>query len=302
MDDALKTSYRFCADLSRREARNFYYSFVLLPPTLRRSMCALYAFSRHTDDLVDEAGTLEVKRAALDHWRASIDRALTGSPGADWPGLAALADTVRRHAIPRRYIEAVIDGVEMDLEPRRFPTFEDLRGYCDKVASAVGLCCIHIWGFRSEGGRAEDYAEACGVALQVTNILRDIREDAELGRIYLPEEDMERFGVQPEDLLATTPNDRVRALVAFEAERASALYEQAKLLGPLVSPVGRPVLATIAGIYHALLREIIRRDFDVMSQRVSLPKWRKLAIALGSLGTRLARSSASAAGTELPRC
>jgi len=265
-------------------------------------MCALYAFSRHTDDLADEAGSLEVKRAELNAWRSGLDRALTGSVDADWPGLPALADAAKRHAIPWRYLEAVIDGVEMDLEPRRFATFADLRGYCNKVASAVGLCCIHIWGYRSEDGCAEDLAEACGVALQLTNILRDIREDAEQGRIYLPEEDLERFGVPPEDLLLTRPTERLRSLLAFEAERAAALYEQARPLGALVSPVGRPVLGTIVGIYHALLQEIVRRDYDVMASRVSLPKWRKMAIALGSLGTRFTRPIASSATTELPRC
>ncbi len=302
MDDALRASYQFCEELSRREARNFYYSFMLLPPLLKRSMCALYAFSRHTDDLVDESGTVEVKRAALDAWRESFHSALTRGPRTAWPGLLALSDTVERHGIPPRYLDAIIDGVEMDLEPRRFSTFSDLRNYCDKVASAVGLCCIHIWGFRSEGGRAEELAEACGVALQLTNILRDVREDAELGRIYLPEEDMKRFGVTSEDLLSHSPNERLRALLQFEAERAEALYEQAKPLSSLVSPVGRPVLATIVGIYHALLHEIVRRDYEVLAGRISLPKWRKIAIALGSQGTRFMRPTPSPAATELPRC
>ncbi len=173
----LRASDEFCRRLSRREARNFYYSFLVLPPERRRSMCALYAFMRHTDDLADEPGEVADKRAALETWRADLDRALEGQPDA-WPGLPALAHAVHRHGIPPKYLHEVIDGVAMDLEPRPFPTFEDLYAYCYRVASAVGLCCLHIWGYRSEGGRAESLAESCGIALQLTNILRDVREDA----------------------------------------------------------------------------------------------------------------------------
>src|SRR3954454_5160712 len=161
MDDALKASYRFCADLSRREARNFYWSFLLLPPGRRRSMCALYAFLRRTDDLADGPGPPYLKRAMLDGWRGDLDAVLDGG-AATWPGLPALADTVRRHAIPRRHLHEVIDGVMLDLHPRHYATFEDLYGYCYLVASAVGLSCLHIWGYESDGGRAEALAEACG--------------------------------------------------------------------------------------------------------------------------------------------
>src|SRR4051812_26269549 len=198
MIDPLRSSYRFCCDLSRREARNFYYSFLLLPADRRRSMCALYAFLRHTDDLADEPGPADTKRSALDSWRLDLDRSLAGHPDS-WPGLPALADTVRRHAIPPKHLNDVIDGCLMDLEPRPYATFDDLYAYCYRVASAVGLSCLHIWGYRSESGRAEQLAEACGIALQLTNILRDVREDARSGRIYLPREDLDRFGVDPEE-------------------------------------------------------------------------------------------------------
>ncbi|QDV36004.1 phytoene/squalene synthase family protein [Tautonia plasticadhaerens] len=289
MTDALAESYRFCNALSRREAKNFYYSFLLLPPGLRRSMCALYAFLRHTDDLADEPGTIGAKRASLVGWRSGLDRALDGAPSLDWPGLPALADAVRRHAIPPRFLHAVIDGVEMDLEPRPFATFQDLHGYCYRVASAVGLCCIHIWGYDSEGGEAERLAESCGVALQLTNILRDVREDAQLGRVYLPMEDLDRFGVSPEELTATSPSDRLRELLAFQGERAYGFYGESGPLIRLVAPVGRPVLAAIVGIYRALLDEIARRDYDVLASRVALPAWRKAAITAGALAGRLSR-------------
>lgn len=295
MTDALDASYRFCGDLSRREAKNFYYSFLLLPPRLRRSMCALYAFLRHTDDLADEPGTIDAKRAGLLSWRSSLDRALDGDPIA-WPGFPALADAVRRHGIPPRFLHAVIDGVEMDLEPRPFSTFQDLHGYCYRVASAVGICCIHIWGYKSEGGRAEKLAEACGIALQLTNILRDVREDAELGRVYLPMEDLDRFGVSPDELKAPVPSDRLRQLLAFEGRRAYDYYREASPLIRLVAPVGRPVLAAIVNIYRALLDEIARRDYDVLAARVALPPWRKAAITVGALTGRLARPVPSPEG------
>lgn len=288
MRDQTRESYRFCEQLSRREARNFYYAFVLLPPSRRRSMCALYAFMRHTDDLADEPGPVEAKREALAGWRRSLDQALAGDVSA-WEGLPALADTVRRHEIPARHLHAVIDGVEMDLEPRPFPTFADLYQYCYRVASAVGLSCIHIWGYRSEGGRAEALAEACGVALQLTNILRDVREDARAGRIYLPLEDLDRFGVSPEDLQASNLSDRLRKLLAFEARRAYDFYAKAWPLGRLIAPVGRPVLAAIVNLYRALLDEITRRDFDVWGPRIALPAWRKAAITVKALSGQIAR-------------
>lgn len=295
MSEVLSSSYRFCGTVARREARNFYYSFLLLPPSLRRSMCALYAFLRHTDDLADEPAPLATKRAALERWRHTLDVALTSGLMFSWPGFPALVDTMDRHAIPRQYLEEVIDGVEMDLCPRPFATFDELYAYCYRVASAVGLSCIHIWGYRSEGGRAEELAEACGVALQLTNILRDVREDAGNGRIYLPHEDLDRFGVTAEELAAGRPSDAFRELMAFEAERAARYYDQAAPLAALVDPVGRPVLRTIVGIYHGLLDEIVRRNYDVLTARVALPPWRKAAIAVRSLVSRFDRAQPSRA-------
>lgn len=288
MSNPLGPSYRFCCELSRRQAKNFYYSFLLLPPSRRRAMCALYAFLRHTDDLADEPGTPAEKRAALEAWRLEFESALGRGAGL-WPGLPALADTVRRHHLPERYLLEVLDGVAMDLDPRPFATFAELYAYCYRVASAVGLCCLHIWGYHSEGGRAEALAESCGIALQLTNILRDVREDAQSGRVYLPSEDLERFGVARAELSATQPNDRVRALLAFEAQRAYGYYEEAAPLARLVSPLGRPVLGAIVGIYRALLDEIARRNYDVLAARVALPAWRKTAITLGALGWWLPR-------------
>jgi len=284
-DRGLQASYRFCDALSRREARNFYCAFLLLPRARRRSMCALYAFMRHTDDLADEPASVMDKARALEDWRQALDAALAGeSDPKTWPGLPALADTVARHGIPATLLHEVIKGVSMDIEPRGFATFDELADYCHHVASVVGLCCLHIWGYRSEGGEAERLAEHCGFALQLTNILRDVGDDARNGRTYLPRDDLERFGVKPEDLSANSrPSDRVRELLAFEGRRAYEFYDDAQQLVPLVDPVGRPVLRTIVGIYRALLDEIARRDYRVLDGRVSVPTWRKLAIALRAM-------------------
>jgi phytoene synthase len=246
-------------------------------------MCALYAFLRHTDDLADDPGSAVEKARALDAWRLELDRALAGARDA-WPGLPALVDTVVRHAIPVSLLHEVIEGVSMDLLPRAFATFDELADYCYHVASVVGLSCLYIWGYRSEGGVAEHLAERCGIALQLTNILRDVHDDARQGRIYLPRDDLERFGVAPDELATVgQPSDRVCALLAFEGQRAYQFYEDSHRLMPLVDPVGRPVLQTIIGTYRALLDEIARRDYRILDGRISVPRWRKIAIALRAI-------------------
>ena len=284
-DARLAESYRFCGEIARREARNFYHAFRLLPADRRRSMCALYAFMRRSDDLADCEAPTEEKARSLAEWRRDLDAALDGRD-APWPGLAAVADAIRRAGVPPALLHEVVDGVEMDLTPRRFQTFDDLAGYCRKVASAVGLCCIHIWGYESDGGRAERLADRCGLALQITNILRDVREDAENGRVYFPQEDLDRFGVGDADLRAARTGPALRGLLEDYAARAYAYYDEAAGLVPLVAPVGRPVLLTISGIYRALLDEIVRRDYDVLAGRASVPGRRKLAIALRALPSR----------------
>ena len=287
MERALRVSYEFCGDLARREARNFYCAFLLLPAQERRSMCALYAFLRHTDDLADEPAGAVDKARALDAWRHELESALAGL-GTAWSGFPALADTVARHGIPADLLVKAIDGVSMDIEPHRFATFDELTDYCYHVASVVGLSCLHIWGYRSEGGKAERLAESCGIALQLTNIIRDVGEDARNGRVYLPEEDLERFGVREEQLaLRERSSPEIRELLAFESQRAYENYDRARLLVPLVDPVGRPVLKTIVGIYCALLDEIVRREYDVLGGRISVPVSRKFVIALRAMVSRM---------------
>jgi phytoene synthase len=310
MNETLRQSYRFCGAIARRQARNFYYAFMLLPSEERWAMCALYAYLRHTDDLADEPGSAADKFHALDCWRKQLDLALGGTP-VPWPGLYALADTVSRYGIRPELLHQVIDGVLMDVRPAPFANFDDLAVYCHRVASVVGLCCLSIWGYRSEHGMAEALAEKCGIALQLTNIIRDVGEDARDGRIYLPMDELERFKVSSDELAATRiADDRVRDLLAFQARRAYLFYDEAAALLPLVSPVGRPVLATITGIYRALLDEIVARDYNVFAARAKIPARRKVGIMIKSLCGRFiaagpgpvptAGSSASATPLSAP--
>ncbi|MFO0910970.1 MAG: phytoene/squalene synthase family protein [Isosphaeraceae bacterium] len=301
MTPELASSHAFCNRVARREAKNFYPSFLLLPADRRRSMCALYAFMRHSDDLADEPGAPEAKRAALETWRSALNAVASGGAAdpSGWPGWPAFAETIRRHAIPTRYLNAVLDGVAMDVEPHPLPDEAALRSYCYHVATAVGLCCLHIWGFRSEGGRAEQLADAAGQALQRTNIVRDVGEDAREGRVYLPADRLSAFGVTLDDLRASRVSEPLRRLLADEARRAYHEYENAKALVPLVAPEARPVLEAMVGIYRGLLTEIERRQFEVLETRVSVPGWKKALIVFGALASRW--RPAGRAGLEASR-
>ncbi len=271
----LDHSFAVCQRLARQTAKNFYYSFLVLPRAKRRAMCALYAFLRHTDDLGDGSQPVEARRAALVEWRRSLDRALAGE--FDQAIFPALADTVACYDIPPGYLHAVIDGVEMDLDERTYETFDDLADYCYKVASVVGLVCIHIWGFR--GVEALEPARKCGIAFQLTNILRDLKEDAGRGRVYLPQVDLRRFEYTLDDLRSEARDGRFTALMHFEIDRAEHFYRDAAELHAYLEPDGQAIYGAMTAIYHALLVEIKRRDGDVFSSRVSLSAWRKLGIA-----------------------
>ncbi len=275
MNRQLDASYAACHRIARRAAKNFYYSFLLLPRAKRRSMCALYAFLRRTDDLVDEEGPVELRRRRLDAWRRSLDRALAGS--FDDPLLPALAHTVARWNIPPVYLHDVLDGVEMDLDDCCYETFDELELYCYRVASAVGLACLYIWGF--DGEKACEPARKCGIAFQLTNILRDVKEDLQRGRVYLPAEDLRRFGYSADELKRGVRDDRFRALMRFEIERAEAYYREGAALHGHLHVQSRPVFVALTGMYRALLAEIRRRDGDVFSGRICLSPWRKIQIA-----------------------
>ncbi|HYT88464.1 MAG TPA: phytoene/squalene synthase family protein [Gemmataceae bacterium] len=278
----LSHSYRYCERLARREAANFFTAFRVLPRPQRLSTCALYAFLRIADDLSDEPGEPADKRALLADWRERLGRALAGDYS--HPIHAALHDTFATCHIPRRYLDDALDGVEMDLGRVCFSTFADLRLYCYRVASVVGLACVHIWGFCDE--RALIYAENAGIAFQLTNILRDLGEDAQRGRVYLPRDELDRFGYDPERFQRGERDERFRALMRFQIERARGYYEAAWPLLPLLRPAGRAVFLVMARTYRSLLDVMERRDYDVFSSRVRVSGWRKLLLALGALPVR----------------
>jgi phytoene synthase len=275
-------SYAYCERLARREAANFYHAFRLLPWEQRRAMCALYAFLRITDDLADAPGPAADKRPALDAWRESLHGALSGRH--EHALFPALQHAVERYRIPRKYLDAAIDGVQMDLTIDRYDTFAELYVYCYRVASVVGLSCIHIWGCTAP--EAVPYAEAAGIAFQLTNILRDLAEDATRGRIYLPREDLKRFDYSEDDLYRGRRDQRFLGLMRFETERAARYYHDAEPLTRWLPAPGRAVFQVMRNTYRALLEEIVRRDFDVFSGRVRLSRVHKLWLAAQALPVR----------------
>jgi phytoene synthase len=266
-------SYAYCTRVAREQARNFYYAFLLLDGPRRNAMCAVYAFMRQCDDLSDGAGVAD-RAAALRAWREELDRALGGDTATHplWP---AFADTARRYRIPREYFHEMIAGVSSDLEPRRIRTFDELYRYCYQVASVVGLTIVHIFGFADPQALA--FAEKCGIAFQLTNILRDVGEDRDNGRVYLPAEDLERFGVKE---FARTP--AFRELMRFEADRAHEYYRESRPLLELVTPATRPALWALIEIYRRLLERIEASDFDVLARRIRVPAWEKLWILVSA--------------------
>ncbi len=267
MPVSLEESYAFCRRIARTRARNFYYSFILLSRDQKNAMCAMYAFMRFCDDLSDEQGA---NLTAIAEWRRQLEAALKGSYG-DHPVWPAFHDAVRRYAIPQDYFHQMIEGVSSDLEPHTFQTFDQLYRYCYQVASVVGLTTIHIFGFDSP--EALPLAEKCGIAFQLTNILRDVREDADNGRVYIPQEDLERFGAD----LRKHDGNFIR-LMSFEAERARDYYKQSQPLIDLIHKRSRPSLWALIQIYRRLLERIERSNFNVLEQRISLPTWEKLSI------------------------
>ncbi|MBI2685412.1 MAG: phytoene/squalene synthase family protein [Acidobacteria bacterium] len=277
MNHSMRESYDYCRDISRRRAKNFYYSFVLLKNQQRDAMCAIYAFMRYCDDLSDETGstTLETMR----QWREDLDRALNGQFG-EHPVWPAFHDTVRRYKIPHKYFHDMIDGVSSDLQPQSINTFEDLYSYCYRVASVVGLTIIHIFGF--DDSKALDLAEKCGIAFQLTNILRDVQEDIGMGRVYLPAEDLVRFGVRPTSF-AYTPE--FIALMRFQAARARRYYDEAMPLIQLVHHESRASLWALIQIYYRLLGRIEEKEYRVLDQRIRLSAPEKAWLVIEA-GTR----------------
>ncbi len=275
MSAALDSSYEYCCKIARTRAKNFYYSFVLLSKEQKNAMCAIYAFMRYCDDLSDEPGAAA---APIERWRADLTRALKGerpSPSPLWP---AFQDAVERYRIPHEYFHEMINGVLSDLEPRRVQTFDELYRYCYQVASVVGLTIIHIFGF--DDPEALPLAEKCGIAFQLTNILRDVREDAERGRIYLPQEDLTRFGVTAEDLCAGRKTEAFARMMDFEAARARRCYDESRPLLKLIHKRSRSSLWALITIYSRLLDRIRQSNYDVLARRIRLSTFEKSFIVL----------------------
>jgi squalene synthase HpnC/squalene synthase HpnD len=281
---ALDDSYDCCRQVARSAASNFYYAFYMLPRPKRDALCAIYAFMRLVDDVSDapqgsnsSVSEHALKRAALSRWRGLLDDCVAGNTNGH-AILPAFADAIRRYRIPSRYFHDLISGAEMDLLETRYATFAALQEYCYRVAGTVGLTCLHVFGFQDP--HALELAERLGIAFQLTNILRDIRPDLALGRVYLPAEDLSRFGCSVAELKRGAVTPPVRELLRFEAERAWRFYQEGAQLIGKVDADSRAALWALARIYSSLLARIEERDFDVFSARVRLNTAEKARILL----------------------
>jgi 15-cis-phytoene synthase len=295
----LDRAYAHCRAIAKREAKNFYYAFVALPAARRNAICAIYAFMRRADDLADdESITPEERRRNIAVWVAAWHEAASGA-ATDDPVFIAVRDAVARFNIPLSLLEELVAGVTMDVEhntagaPDTYATFAHLYRYCYLVASVVGLVCIRIFGYSDP--RAEKFAEETGIAFQLTNILRDVVEDAERNRVYLPLDELAAHHVSLDSLLhrspGTPPGENERELLKSIADRAEGYYKSAEQLLPLIAPESRPALRVLVTIYHELLKRIIAADYDVFTRRASVPTAQKLAIMLGGIARMaLARS------------
>jgi phytoene synthase len=274
----LRASFAACHEITAAANSSFPVAFRLLSPAKRRAMDALYAYMRVTDDLADEPGESEQKRAKLTAWRTGLSAALAGT--FTHPIHPALADTVSRFGIPPPFLFDAIDGMETDVGSVRISTFAELYPYCYRVASAVGLACVRIWGVRPgvSAGDTDPPAEAAGIAFQLTNILRDLGEDSARNRVYLPADELARFDCPPERWRDPACADRFCELMRFQVARARDYYRRGSALVPLLSPDGRAIFHVMCGAYRRLLDEIERADFDVFTRRVRVPKWRKAAV------------------------
>jgi len=293
----LRAAYSVCRHIARSAAKNFYCGFLVLPANKRNAISAVYAFMRRADDISDDPSLPpQQRREKLDEWMTALRRVAAGERTDD-PVLFALADSQKRFNIPLDLLEKLVQGTAMDVPEQfggkpespvpelQYETFEQLYDYCYHVASVVGLVCIQIFGYRDP--RAEKLAEQTGVAFQLTNILRDVREDAQLGRVYLPREDFARFGLDVRALTNGSAPEVLHPVLEFEALRARGFYRAAEDLLPLIDEDSRPALWTLVEIYRRLLERIIARNYDVFSEKVSLSTAEKLSVLSKGVWRRL---------------
>lgn len=269
------TPQEYCQQKAANSGSSFYYSFLFLPEEQRQAIMALYAFCREVDEVVDECSETDVARAKLDWWRGELANTFAGRP--QHPVTRALQPALARYNLPEEYFREIIDGMQMDLDYDAYPTFTELSLYCYRVAGVVGLLSAEIFGY--EDRRTTKYANDLGLAFQLTNILRDVREDVARGRVYLPLDEMKKFDVSPSDLTLPQTSDRVRDLFAFQAERARHYYERAFSHLPESDRWSQRSGVIMAAIYRRLLEEIERDGFRVLEHRVRISPLRKLWIA-----------------------
>jgi 15-cis-phytoene synthase len=295
----IAVAYSVCRSITRSAARNFYYAFLVLPAAKRQALCAVYAYMRRCDDIADDFKLpADERRHRLEAWLDAFHRAESGDPTDD-PVLLALTDTQRRYKIPLELLDQLAYGTGMDIQDDTnsalpgtaelrvlYRTFSDLRQYCYRVASVVGLVCIRIFGYRDPA--AEALAENLGLAFQLTNIIRDIQEDAVMGRIYLPAEDLDRFKISPGDFRQGAIPERLQWLLAAEADRAREYYGSARELMPLIDEDSQPALWVLVTIYRRLLEKISDRKYDVFGSKISLTVREKVVILGKGLVKRLA--------------
>ncbi|MDA1296542.1 MAG: presqualene diphosphate synthase HpnD [Chloroflexi bacterium] len=271
----LRDAYEACARMTRDASSNFYYAFLTLPLEKRQAIYATYAFCRLCDDIVDEPDRAGDPAVELANVKVKLAEAYEGGEsGVIW---TALADSQQRFGIGRSHYAAVIEGCEMDLTRSRYANFDELVEYCKKVASAVGLVCIEVCGYEDE--KAVGYAVDLGIAMQLTNVIRDVAEDAANGRIYLPMDDIERFGYSEAELVDGEVNDRFRELIKFQVKRARNYFDRGNRLFPLLDRRSRACPQAMAEVYMAILDKIEDADYDVMSRKVSLSKRAKFTLA-----------------------
>jgi phytoene synthase len=305
-DSQVAVAYSVCRSIARTSAKNFYYAFLALPKPKREALCAVYAFMRKCDDIADnEAMPIRDRRQKLYTWLDDFHRAHAGQPTDD-PVLMALTDAQRRFLIPVGWLDQLAYGTAMDVEEdperefesresQKFPaqnsltiqykTFEDLAFYCYRVASVVGLVCIKIFGYRDPA--AEQLAERCGLAFQLTNVIRDVKEDAAQGRVYLPQEDLAKFGISPEELLTASDALRFEPLLKLEADRAREYYRSGEELIAYIDEDSQPALWALITIYQRLLEKIAIRRYDVFHEKIRLTTREKLMILGKGLVKRL---------------
>ena len=273
--EALAAAYEECRRVTRREARNFYFAFLTLPARQRRAIYVAYTFCRYCDDSVDAEGTHAEKLQRIDHLRRKLSQSYAGK--ADQPLFIGLSDVAATYSIPEQYFQEVLNGVESDLVKTRYANFEELRAYCYQVASVVGLICIHIFGYRGRE-EARQGAIDLGLAMQLTNICRDVREDWEFGRVYLPEDELDRFGVTEADLENHAVTDGFANLMQFQIDRAREYFASGRRLLPYLSPRSRACPAALGLIYGGVLNKIEAAGYDVFRERISLSKGAKLRL------------------------